>query len=303
VADLPGRSLDPEGSIVEPLAQTRWTRDRFHATLDRFLQQESTFWRRGLWERAGAHVSEELLSCDHELWARFFRHARLFQTPGLIGAFRHRREQRSVLHRKRYLEEARATLARERAAAAPPPLADRDAELFSEIRFDAETMAFARRDSRDLASSAERAFVHLDHALAETLGVVSVATPPWGFERSPQIRERLPELAAKRPSSFTFLWLGSGEAEGLRLALRSWDTQSVELRLTVAPGPSRPDSSARSRSRCARSRGASTGSAAASTASSCSPGASTSRPGATSWRCRCSTKRPSECFPTATRDG
>jgi hypothetical protein len=220
---------------------TRWTRDRFYATLDRFLQQESTFWRRGLWERAGAHVSEELLSCDHELWARFFRHARLFQTPGLIGAFRHRREQRSVLHRKRYLEEARATLARERAAAAPPPLADRDAELFSEIRFDAETMAFARRDSRDLASSAERAFVHLDHALAETLGVVNVATPPWGFERNPQIRERLPELAAKRPSSFTFLWLGSGEAEGLRLALRSWDTQSVELRLAVAPGPSRPD--------------------------------------------------------------
>ena len=43
----------------------------------RFIQQESTFWRRSLWDRAGGRLDTSLrLAADFELWARFYRHDR-----------------------------------------------------------------------------------------------------------------------------------------------------------------------------------------------------------------------------------
>lgn len=40
-----------------------------------FIQQESTFWRRSLWERAGGFVSTRHgLAGDYELWHRFYQH-------------------------------------------------------------------------------------------------------------------------------------------------------------------------------------------------------------------------------------
>lgn len=54
-----------------------------------FIQQESTYWRRELWERAGAHISQDYrYAGDFELWMRFFRYEELFVTNALIGGFR-----------------------------------------------------------------------------------------------------------------------------------------------------------------------------------------------------------------------
>lgn len=54
-----------------------------------FIQQESTYWRRSLWEKAGGGVSTEFkYAGDFELWMRFFEHAKLFNIPAMIGAFR-----------------------------------------------------------------------------------------------------------------------------------------------------------------------------------------------------------------------
>ncbi|XOV91162.1 MAG: glycosyltransferase family 2 protein [Bacteroidota bacterium] len=54
-----------------------------------FIQQESTYWRRPLWEKAGGHLNSRLkLAGDFDLWMRFFQHANLLHTKGLIGAFR-----------------------------------------------------------------------------------------------------------------------------------------------------------------------------------------------------------------------
>jgi glycosyltransferase involved in cell wall biosynthesis len=71
-----------------------------------FLQAESTFWRRSLWERAGGRVSTEHGPAgDFELWARFFRHAEVAGVPMLLGAFRLRQGQVSRQHGDRYLKE------------------------------------------------------------------------------------------------------------------------------------------------------------------------------------------------------
>jgi glycosyltransferase involved in cell wall biosynthesis len=67
----------------------RWSRLRFLAGSNRYIQQESTFWRRSLWERAGSHMdTSRREGSDFELWVRFFRHARLYSVDALIGGFR-----------------------------------------------------------------------------------------------------------------------------------------------------------------------------------------------------------------------
>jgi len=67
----------------------RWSRWRFLAGANRYIQQESTFWRRSLWEKAGARVDASRRNgADFELWVRFFRHARLYTADTVIGGFR-----------------------------------------------------------------------------------------------------------------------------------------------------------------------------------------------------------------------
>ncbi|MBL0019335.1 MAG: glycosyltransferase [Bacteroidetes bacterium] len=108
----------PDGHIVQriTLPWSRWSRLRYLTYDFQFIQQESTFWRRSLWEKAGATMSTELkLAGDMELWARFFRHAKLYTVQSLLGGFRYRREgQRSRDQRLQYLAECRLVAKRER---------------------------------------------------------------------------------------------------------------------------------------------------------------------------------------------
>jgi hypothetical protein len=54
-----------------------------------FIQQESTFWRKRLWEKAGNYISTEYkYAGDFELWIRFFNYAQLYNTSAIVGAFR-----------------------------------------------------------------------------------------------------------------------------------------------------------------------------------------------------------------------
>ncbi|MCB0397041.1 MAG: glycosyltransferase [Flavobacteriales bacterium] len=78
-----------------------------------FIQQESSYWSRKLWEQAGAYVSTEYqLAGDFELWMRFFSHADLFVTNSLIGGFRyHGAAQLSRNQFDQYLEESRKIIA------------------------------------------------------------------------------------------------------------------------------------------------------------------------------------------------
>ena len=75
-----------------------------------FIQQESTFWSRALWEKAGGKLDEQYaLAADFDLWMRFFQHEKLFCTRKQLGAFRKREGQKSAAIDV-YIEEARRSV-------------------------------------------------------------------------------------------------------------------------------------------------------------------------------------------------
>ena len=81
--------ISTTGVTIDVLPVPRWSRERFLAGANKYIQQESTFWRRSLWERAGGRLSTEYRAeGDFELWVRFFRHARLQSVNALIGGYR-----------------------------------------------------------------------------------------------------------------------------------------------------------------------------------------------------------------------
>jgi glycosyltransferase involved in cell wall biosynthesis len=87
-----------------------------------FIQQESTFWRRSLWERAGGNIDATLqLAGDFELWAKFYRHTDLYGVPLPLGGFRMHGDQKTARRMEGYLKEAEAVLARHGGRVEPLP--------------------------------------------------------------------------------------------------------------------------------------------------------------------------------------
>jgi len=80
----------------------------------RYIQQEGTFWRRSLWEKAGGGLKTSLkMAGDLELWMRFFRHSRLYTTDMLLGCFRQHGGQKTASGLKLYRTEALRELNKE----------------------------------------------------------------------------------------------------------------------------------------------------------------------------------------------
>jgi glycosyltransferase involved in cell wall biosynthesis len=78
-----------------------------------FISQESTFWRRSLWEQAGGGFDHTLkLACDFELWSRFLEHAELHVVDVPMAMFRSHGANLSVARASDYMEEAKGVLAR-----------------------------------------------------------------------------------------------------------------------------------------------------------------------------------------------
>lgn len=76
------------------------------------IQQESTFWRRSLWDAAGGCVDTTYsLAGDFELWARFMKLAPLTGVMTLLGGFRYHGLQRSIQGGDDYERQADAALA------------------------------------------------------------------------------------------------------------------------------------------------------------------------------------------------
>ncbi len=92
------------GVTIQILGLTRWSRESFLTDGNAFIQQESTFWRRSLWEKAGGSVdSSRRNASDFELWARFFRHARLYPVDALIGGYRVHGDALGVQQREEFI--------------------------------------------------------------------------------------------------------------------------------------------------------------------------------------------------------
>ena len=84
----------------------RWSKWRFAMGDFSAIQQESVFWKRSLWEKAGKHIKEDYIAFDLELWTRFFEHAQLYTTQVLIGGFRVHGDQISFNQQIRYKNES-----------------------------------------------------------------------------------------------------------------------------------------------------------------------------------------------------
>lgn len=77
-----------------------------------WIQQESTFWRRDLWDKVGGCLTDELqYAMDFDLWARFYEHTQLVGLLIPLGGFRVHEEQKSA-HIDKYYAEAERVLSR-----------------------------------------------------------------------------------------------------------------------------------------------------------------------------------------------
>lgn len=104
----------PVNRISLPWA--RWSKYRYLTNDFQFIQQESSFWRRKVWEDAGNKMDETVkYAGDMELWARFFRKEKLYTVTSNLAGFRHRNEnQVSKTFMNEYLSECLKVVKRER---------------------------------------------------------------------------------------------------------------------------------------------------------------------------------------------
>jgi glycosyltransferase involved in cell wall biosynthesis len=76
-----------------------------------WIQQESTFWRRNLWEKSRGYLDTNIeLASDFDLWSRFYIHTELFGVTSPLGGFRHQLNQKSG-NINQYIKEAEVSLA------------------------------------------------------------------------------------------------------------------------------------------------------------------------------------------------
>lgn len=96
-----------EGTIVDVKDLRKWSKFNYYLGDYKWIQQESVFWRRRLWLKAGGKINTNLkYAGDYELWLRFFRYAKLYSTDTLFAGFRFRtKDQLSLEKIDSYLYE------------------------------------------------------------------------------------------------------------------------------------------------------------------------------------------------------
>ena len=81
-----------------------------HEITNSYIQQESTFWSRKLWNNAGARINTNYsLAGDFDLWMKFFQSEKLFCSRKKLASFRKRPGQKSSNIQK-YILETRQSL-------------------------------------------------------------------------------------------------------------------------------------------------------------------------------------------------
>lgn len=92
--------IDEKGRTVFVKNFRKWSKYHYFLGDKDHIQQESTFWRKSLWDKAGGSLDTSLrLAGDYELWTRFFTHTRLYCVRTILGAFRMRSKDQLSLER------------------------------------------------------------------------------------------------------------------------------------------------------------------------------------------------------------
>ena len=97
-----------EGLCVKTFPAQYWSWERFKRGDFRWLQQESTFFRKSLFDRVGGLNLQYRLAADFELWCKMFQVSKLYSVNTILGGFRQHGDQLSIEGQNRYEAEVRA---------------------------------------------------------------------------------------------------------------------------------------------------------------------------------------------------
>lgn len=140
----------------------------------RWIQQESTFWRKELWFKSGGKLDESYkYAADFDLWVRFFQNEALYSTNALIGGFRIRSSnQLSLDNKDTYEREAEKIV--------------RSIPVNSEVREKVEEIRKYRRLSQGLIRSKFFNLQPLQSRLLKREFLLLGYKPKIGFDRGTQ---------------------------------------------------------------------------------------------------------------------
>lgn len=100
--------IDEKARIIYTNPDKKWNKYKYYLLDYKYIQQEGTFWRKSLWDKAGSTLKiESQLAGDLELWLRFFQHEQYYTVNTPLGFFRMRTSnQKTLTSLNEYLQEA-----------------------------------------------------------------------------------------------------------------------------------------------------------------------------------------------------
>jgi glycosyltransferase involved in cell wall biosynthesis len=98
--------FNQKGQLVSVAEMDKWSKIKFETGDYKWIQQESTFWRKQLWEKAGSYLNLDYkLAADFELWTRYFNISDLYSVNTILAGFRLHGNQISMVNKESYENE------------------------------------------------------------------------------------------------------------------------------------------------------------------------------------------------------
>ena len=86
-----------EGLCVKVTQSRKWAQSRVALGDYKWIQQESVFWHRSLWDKAGGYINTKIkYAADFDLWCRFFQISKLINVLTPLSGFRLHGDQISL---------------------------------------------------------------------------------------------------------------------------------------------------------------------------------------------------------------
>jgi len=95
-------TINDEGKIINARLRRKSIYDYLIGNWQ-VIQQESTFWRRSLWDRTGGYLKEQW-AFDSELWTRFFLEAEHYHVNTVLGTYRRIPQAQAIRNKDEFRE-------------------------------------------------------------------------------------------------------------------------------------------------------------------------------------------------------